>query len=120
MGILVCPKRSQSEIRAPRYDDNDAVVLSLPPIHNQDTRICIVRLGLRDSQKAGLNLKGTSEMGWEKSNLPSELHFQHLPETLPAPVSAIQGEMVGDQMLQGPEKTNEEALVPKIPVHLQL
>ena len=31
VGILVCPKRSQSEIRAPRYNDSEAVVLNLLP-----------------------------------------------------------------------------------------
>ena len=30
VSILVCPKRSQNENRAPRYDDSEAVVLSLP------------------------------------------------------------------------------------------
>ena len=38
-----------------RNDDYDAVILSLSPFHNQDTRICIVRLGLPDLQEAGLS-----------------------------------------------------------------
>ena len=37
-----CPMRSQSEIRAPRYDDSEAVVLSLPPIHNREWKfLCL-------------------------------------------------------------------------------
>ena len=37
-GILVPPQLSQSEIRAQRYDDNEAAVLSVSPIHNQDIK----------------------------------------------------------------------------------
>ena len=59
-------------------------------------------------------------MSQKKSNLSSELHVQNQAETLPSLVSARQEEMVGDQLLQGPEKATLEALVPKIPVHLHL
>ena len=96
VGILVCPKRSQSKIRAPRHDDNDAVVLSPSPIHIQDTRNCIVCLGLPDLQKAGPCFRRTQEMGQEETHLSSELHVQNLSETLPSPFCAIQEEMVGE------------------------
>ena len=38
VGILVSPKLSQSEIRGQRYDGNEAAVLILFPIHNQDIK----------------------------------------------------------------------------------